>query len=109
MPGSMERNRRGLAPRSEVVVLDLDHRDHAALVILVGAVDVEEFQPGPLGVGAAFAAGQGFGDDQVEGVLAPAVEVERAQTVEGREVEKSSSKPSAPDAVGGGGGGVDEA
>src|SRR5438067_974334 len=73
--------------------------------VLVRAVDVEEFQPGPLRRDLVPGGDRG-GHPQVEGVLAPAVQVERTEV---REPGRVVLEAGAAVAVGAGGGGVDEA
>ncbi len=90
--------------RLQLVELALDHRDHRALVVFVRPIDVEELEPGPAR-GCSLSAGEAGGDVQVEGVLAPAIEVEGAE--EG-ETLRRIVEALLPGAVGRGGAGVEE-
>lgn len=83
-----------------------DHAHHVALVGFVRAVDVEEFQPGPLRRHEV-AAGDGAGDAAVDQMFGPAIGVQRPQprqSVAGAVIVETGGAV----AIGRGGGGVDQ-
>ena len=105
LPSRCDRNRVTGSPAAASGVLLRDDALHAALVIFVGTVDVEELQADPLRR-PAVRRGQLRAHPAVEQQFAPAIGIERAQLREGGH-RPSSSKPTRP-AIGGGRGGVDE-
>ena len=94
----------GLAGR-DLVPLHLHDRDHAALMILVRAIDVEELEARPARRRWR-PTGHRVHDAQVEGVLGPAVQVQRPQ---GGQQRRVVIKTLGAVAVGAGGRSVDEA
>ncbi len=106
MPARCDLNSRiGLAGLGLVETLG-DETHHLALVVFVGAEDVEEFKPGPLRRQLVLAR-DALDDGKIEHVLAPAVEVQRLEPLErgGRPVVGKAGRAVA---IGGGRGGVDE-
>ena len=69
--------------RFDIVEAPRQHAHHRALVIFVGAEHVEEFQPGPLRR-QPVASCRALGDGHVEQMLAPAVQIHRAQRLQRR-------------------------
>ena len=91
-PGPVGAEQPGRAAGGDLVVLDLHHRDHPALVVLVRAIDVEELEPDPLRR-VRLARRQRRAPPEVEGVLGPAVQVERAQPLPARPAIRHRRSP----------------
>ena len=72
-----------------------DETHHLALVVFVGAENVEEFKPGPLRRQLVLAR-DALDHGEVEHMLAPAVKVHRLEPLERGAGDQSSAKPAAP-------------